>query len=450
MPNMPISYLNLSSSQNNPEEDADFRGSWDQEFMFLEYRSFPNPVNLTAVYNCFGELNLSSLERAFQEVVKNHELLRSRMIYADGGLSIGISSEVEGASKFDFSNISGSLLEKKCAAVIRLITRHRFQLESEQPVKVALIKIDKKRYMFCLSMDHMISDTYSLQLIVMDILDLYAKIERGIPEKLSYSPFQFRDFVATERRMLSGPILDGRLEYWKCQLLGGSPLALPVDVAVNYDERYSPFSEIEFSFGGDDYKSFCDICADCRVTIQIVVLSILVQSLATWCEASDVSFVLLRSTRDRSQLARTIGPLFSREVIRIKLLGTESFRDLLLKVRSTWVAAGKNRIPNHVGDFKGHNVWVNYIVSERKSDARQAKEGAATEKLRLEKVVVAQPKTVRLNTEQESLLQINFCDDGLSVSCNIRYQDRVFKSKSIERLIEIFVSNSNSACVSKC
>src|SRR5205085_12032297 len=81
-----------------------------------------------------------------------------------------------------------------------------------------------------LTMHHIISDGWSMQVLFQELSALYAAAEAGQPSPLPQLPIQYADFALWQRQWLQGEELEGQLAYWQQQLAGAPALLeLPSD-----------------------------------------------------------------------------------------------------------------------------------------------------------------------------------------------------------------------------
>src|SRR5580765_1190285 len=79
-------------------------------------------------------------------------------------------------------------------------------------------------------MHHIISDGWSLGVLLQEVSTLYEAFEKGLLSPLPELPIQYADFSEWQRNWLTGEVLDAQLDYWKKQLSGAPPaLELPTD-----------------------------------------------------------------------------------------------------------------------------------------------------------------------------------------------------------------------------
>src|SRR4029077_3455755 len=96
--------------------------------------------------------------------------------------------------------------------------------------RVLLIRLASERHLVELTMHHIVSDAWSIGVLVRDIGLLYGALTAGRTPELPALPVQYSDFAVWKRRWLSGEALAGQLAWWRERLAGVPPLlALPTD-----------------------------------------------------------------------------------------------------------------------------------------------------------------------------------------------------------------------------
>src|SRR5205807_4460679 len=74
-----------------------------------------------------------------------------------------------------------------------------------------------------------ITDGWSTGVLVRELTTLYQAFVTGQPSPLVPLPVQYADYALWQRQWLQGEVLEAQLAYWRKQLAGVSPLALPTD-----------------------------------------------------------------------------------------------------------------------------------------------------------------------------------------------------------------------------
>ena len=84
--------------------------------------------------------------------------------------------------------------------------------------------------MLLLTLHHIVSDGWSMGVLVRELAALYEAFRQGQPSPLPELPVQYADYAVWQRGWLQGEVLEAQLGYWKQQLAGAPPrLELPTD-----------------------------------------------------------------------------------------------------------------------------------------------------------------------------------------------------------------------------
>src|SRR5262249_61884156 len=91
--------------------------------------------------------------------------------------------------------------------------------------RVSPVRLRPNYFVLHFSLHHIISDGWSLVVLVREVAMLYEAFIHNHPSPLSGLALQYADFAAWQRELLQGDILANHLHYWKKQL-AGIPLEL--------------------------------------------------------------------------------------------------------------------------------------------------------------------------------------------------------------------------------
>jgi len=92
------------------------------------------------------------------------------------------------------------------------------------------LRVAEEEHVVLVTMHHIISDGWSMGLLVREVAALYAAYSSGQESALAELPVQYGDYAVWQREWLSGAVLERELSYWREQLAGAPPvLELPAD-----------------------------------------------------------------------------------------------------------------------------------------------------------------------------------------------------------------------------
>ncbi len=105
-----------------------------------------------------------------------------------------------------------------------------FNLERGPLFRASLLRVSEEEHLLLLAMHHIVSDGWSLGVLIGELAALYEDFVAGKNPSLPELPIQYADFAVWQREWLSGEVLQRQLAYWKEQLADSPPvLEIPTD-----------------------------------------------------------------------------------------------------------------------------------------------------------------------------------------------------------------------------
>ena len=159
-----------------------FPRSFAQERLaFLNELAPKNPFyNVPFLLRALGPLNAVALEQALREIVRRHEVLRTTFSTVDGlpAQVVAISQNAE-ISVVDVTSSHGPDRE----ACIRHWTNYElqrpFDLECGPLFRMRLLRLSEQEHLLILVMHHIISDAWSIDVLVRELSGLYETFVHG-------------------------------------------------------------------------------------------------------------------------------------------------------------------------------------------------------------------------------------------------------------------------------
>jgi len=217
-----------------------------QRLWFLDQFAPGNPFyNVNSVIRLPFPMNIEALEQSFNEVVRRHEVLRTRF-EAIGGKPAQV---IESALRLpllvhDLRLLSAADAESESRRIVTADARHPFDLARGPLVRISLIRLADNDAVLSLNMHHIVSDGWSMDVFAKEIGALYVAFCAGNPSPLPELPIQYADFAVWQRELLQGDLFQEQLTYWKKQLENLPALQLPTDrprpAAMSYRGARSP------------------------------------------------------------------------------------------------------------------------------------------------------------------------------------------------------------------
>jgi amino acid adenylation domain-containing protein len=189
--------------------------------------------NVPAAVRMTGPLDAEALEQSFADLIGRHESLRTSFHAADGRPAQSIAPYVSFA--LERADLIGVAARERVAEAFARAEREAqrpFDLAVAPLLRVLLITLADEDHLLVMTLHHIVSDEWSLNIMVAELSALYRARTGGPAADLPPLSVQPVDVAVWQQRWLEGGELDRQLDYWRGQLAGPLPLLdLPVDRA---------------------------------------------------------------------------------------------------------------------------------------------------------------------------------------------------------------------------
>jgi hypothetical protein len=210
-------------------------------------------------------------------------------------------------------------------------------------LRVKLIEIRDEEHALILTQHHIVSDAWSIRVLVREVGVLYETFSKGDPSPLLDLKVQYADYAAWQRQWLDGAALESQLAYWSRRLGGKLPLLdLPTDnprpPMPSYQGAIHPFSIQDPLFSELKALSREEGC-----TLFMTVLAAYQALLHLYSGQTDILVGTPIANRNRIETEGLIGFLVNTLVMRTEMSGDPSFRQLMGRVREVTLGAYANQ-----------------------------------------------------------------------------------------------------------
>ncbi|HID52191.1 MAG TPA: non-ribosomal peptide synthetase, partial [Anaerolineae bacterium] len=334
--------LNETVILPHSQDRSVFPLSFAQERLwFLNQLEPNNPAyNIPLAVRIDGRLQLPVLKQTIAEIVRRHALLRTVFATeADKPVQI-IVPEIEiPFSIADMRGLPDTAVQQRIAQESQRI----FNLAEGPLFHVTLIQRGDEEHVIILTMHHIISDGWSMGILMREIGLLYSAFLAGRPSPLPDLPIQYADFALWQRQWLQGEALETQLAYWKEQLTNCPPLLeLPTDrprppIQTNRGAR------VNFALSPAVTQALHDLSREKGATLFMTLLAAFQTLLYRYTGQTDICVGTPIANRSRSDLEDLVGFFVNTLVLRADFSGAEPFSQLLEQVRETTINAFANQ-----------------------------------------------------------------------------------------------------------
>ena len=280
-------------------------------------------------------LDESALRRSLNEIVKRHEILRTRFEIRDGhpvqvvGLALTVDIPV-----IDLRRLDRDARESEAQRLLALESQRRFDLTTLPLFQAKLLRLENSDYIFALAMHHIITDGWSMQVFAKELSALYAAFASGRPSPLPPLPIHYSDYAEWQIRTVSGSRADELIAFWRRQLAKAPELQLNTDRPRPREFSFRG-AHRDFVVPGFVLERLRELCRGKGVTLYMALLATFKLLLFRYTGQTDIVIGSPIANRDHEQLESLIGFFVNTVVLRTSLDGSPTFWELLSRISTT-------------------------------------------------------------------------------------------------------------------
>jgi amino acid adenylation domain-containing protein len=311
-----------------------------QRLWFLDQLDPGDPAyNLPVAVRLAGDLDPGVLARAFAEVVRRHEALRTVFRSVDGAPFQEVVPELTPELPVrDLRDLPAAEREPRAWAFVAEESRQSFDLRRGPLLRLHLLRLADQDHLLLVTLHHIVADGWSIGLLVREIAALYEAFAAGRPSPLPELPVQYADFARWQRDRSQGgqaEVLEAQLAYWRRQLAGApAVLDLPTDhprPAVHTSR--GAFRQATFS--PDLSAALHEVSRREGATPFMAALAVWAVLLARHTRQEDLVLGTPVAGRNRREIEGLIGFFVNTLALRADLAGSPTFAELLGRIRQT-------------------------------------------------------------------------------------------------------------------
>ncbi len=334
----------ISKEIQNPVEKIKRDGvlplSFSQQRLWFLNQFAPegSSYNIPAILELEGELNPDALNYAVNKMIERHEVLRSSFHSVNGKPQVKIDDKFEYKIEIlDLSNDDNK--EEKTKEILNEIIRMPFDLSKLPLFNIKLIKTKPDTHICAIVMHHIISDGWSIGVIVNEISELYKSFITSEEPELEELKIQYVDYAAWQKNILTGETLEKEIEYWKNELNGASfVLEIPTDKPRPQVQTFNG-SLVNFNLSEELSNKIEKISSQLNITPYMFLLGAFEILLSKYSRQSEFIIGTPIANRTKLETEKLIGFFVNTLAIRATVNKNMTVQELMKTVRAKMLSA---------------------------------------------------------------------------------------------------------------
>ena len=295
--------------------------------------------NIPLAVEIDGGLDPAALKKTLNEIIARHTILRTNF-KSIGGIPLQIVRPelTIDLPVVDLTDLAEETRKVESEKVAQQEAQLAFNLESDPLIRARLIYLGKdpdqafERYVFMLTMHHIISDGWSMRIFLNEMADLYRAFSAGKPSPLPDLKYQYFDYSTWQRNWLQGEQLERQLSYWKNQLANQPRiLDLPTD-RPRPAVQTSRGATLPFQIPAGLTEKISALGREEGATLFMTLLAVFQVLLSRYSGQEDISVGTAIANRNKAEIESLIGFFVNTLVFRTDLSGEPTFKELLKRV----------------------------------------------------------------------------------------------------------------------
>ncbi|TIP69200.1 condensation domain-containing protein, partial [Mesorhizobium sp.] len=290
-----------------------------------------------------GVLDRVAWQRSLDRLFARHEALRSVFVAPEGKPRVEVLPADAGLPLVEHDLRDRPDAEAALLDLCHEEARTPFDLARGPLIRGRLIRMSDEQHVFLLTQHHIVSDGWSMGVLMRELNSLYRAFAAGQDDPLPPLAIQYPDYAAWQRQWLSGERLQRQAQYWR-NALSGAParLALPTDRVRPAQQSFAG-AGVPIVIDADLTRGLKRLSRQHGTTVFMTVLAAWAAVLSRLSGQDDLVIGVPSANRGRREIEELIGFFVNTLALRLDLSGAPSVSELLERTRRSALAAQEHQ-----------------------------------------------------------------------------------------------------------
>ncbi|WP_342332934.1 amino acid adenylation domain-containing protein [Pedobacter sp. FW305-3-2-15-E-R2A2] len=420
--------------------DYELSSSQQRLWVLSQFGEGNSAYNIPGIYRFEGELDMAGLSHAFFALIERHEILRTVFRKNESG---DVRQVVLSAEELGFSITETDLQEvadqqEHIHELVIKDFRGTFDLALGPLLRAGVYRLEADCWVFTYVMHHIISDGWSMDILIRELLAYYNAYVHGSELVLPALRIQYKDYSAWQRGELNGALLSQHRSYWQQQLSGVVPvLNLATDRPRPLIKTYNG-GQVHVAFDREAVSGLSVLVQSAGATLFMGVLAAVNALLYRYSGQDDLIVGSPIAGRNHSDLEDQIGFYVNTLALRSRIGEGDSYRSLLEQTREITLGAYEHQVypfDELVNDLRlpvdrSRNPLFDVMVVLQNKDAVQlGKDNHSPDHLNIRSYELGDNSQV-----SKFELSFNFTTGDDDLHLNIEYNSDLYDRDTITRM----------------
>lgn len=301
--------------------------------------------NMPMAFRVKGKLDIAAMQKALEQIVDRHQVLRSVYHVADHGSAVQVvQPDIQVPFELhDLRHLPFEDRQKESEIIGRESATKGFDLSNDSMLRVALTQVEDEEYDLVFTMHHIAADGWSIGVLMQEFAAIYNGIQNNSSASLPPLSIQYADFANWQQLPESVAQVNSQLDYWKIQLENLPQIhALPLDKRRPEIQSYRG-AELTRTLDKSLTSSLNTLSGQHDATLFMTLQAAFAALLSSYSREADIVVGTPVANRRHQQTENLIGFFVNTLVLRTDLSKDPSFSGLLEQVRKTTLEAFDNQ-----------------------------------------------------------------------------------------------------------
>ncbi|MDB2556329.1 condensation domain-containing protein, partial [Flavobacteriaceae bacterium] len=280
-----------------------------------------------------GKLDVANFSKAYQQVVKRHDVLRSYFkVNNEGELRQSYIPYADFNREISQKDVSQAIeKEQEIRGIIENELNFQYKLDTAPLIKNVLIRTEANEVIFFISLHHIISDGWSLEVLTSEVIQYYVSLQNNETITAENLPIQYKDYTAwLQKKYTSDHYLNAET-YWLQQFKKNVPvLELPSFKKRPAIKTYNG-KTLRQVYNKDILTGLKNFSKQQKVTLFMTLMTSVKVLMSRYTNQKDIIVGTPIAGRSHPDLENQIGLYLNTLAIRTRFDEEESFQTLLQK-----------------------------------------------------------------------------------------------------------------------